>query len=237
LRWQSIRPAWLLAGLILLGFLIGLVGDLFKVCPPSIASICDNTTNATYFLAQNNGMVVYLHQYYQLFTSILVTDSPLDAGFNLIAVLIFDRLTDDVFNKSRYVLIFFITALLGNLLTLFQGPNYASAGASGGIFGLVAAAFSYSWAKERRIEISTLAFFLLIFIGSSFLISDVNYIAHLGGAIGGFAAGPMLYENLKQKLADYSETSKSSRMTEFITLALILGLTIFSIVQFAFFIS
>ena len=183
MRWQSIRPAWLLAGLILLGYVIGIVGDLFTVCPQSLPSICEK---ATYFLAQNNSIVVYLHQYYQLFTSILVTDNPLDAGFNLIAVLIFDRLTDDVFNKTRYFLIFFLTAFLGNLLTLFQGPIFASAGASGGIFGLIAAAFSYSWAKERRIEISTLAFFLLIFIGSSFLISDVNYVAHLGGAIGGF---------------------------------------------------
>jgi membrane associated rhomboid family serine protease len=237
LRWQNIRPAWLLAGLILLGFLIGLLGDLFRVCPQSLSSVCNNTANATNFLAQNNSIVVYLHQYYQLFTSILVTDSPLDAGFNLIAVLIFDRLTDDAFNKSRYFLIFFLTAFLGNLLTLFQGPNYASAGASGGIFGLVAAAFSYSWAKERRIEISTLAFFLLIFVGSSFLISNVNYVAHLGGAIGGFAAGPLLYQSLKQKLANYSDTSKSSRTTEFVTLALLVGFTIFSVIQFIIFVS
>jgi len=233
LRWQSIRPAWVLAGLIVLGFLIGIVGDLFTVCPQSLPSICDK---ATYFLAQNNSIVIYFHQYYQLFTSILVTDSPLDAGFNLIAVLIFDRLTDDVFNKSRYFLIFFLTAFLGNLLTLFQGPNYASAGASGGIFGLIAAAFCYSWAKEHRVEISTLAFFLLIFVGSSFLIPEVNYVAHLGGAIGGFAAGPLLYQNLKQKLADYDGASKSSMMTEFATFALTAGLTIVSIIQFAFFV-
>ncbi len=165
-----------------------------------------------------------------------MTDSPLDAGFNIIAVLIFDRLTDDALNKSRYFLIFFSTAFLGNLLTLLQGPNYASAGASGGIFGLIAAAFSYSWAKDRKIEISTLAFFLLIFVGSSFLISDVNYVAHLGGAIGGFAAGPMLYQSLKLKIADYSETSKSSQMTEFFTLVVLVGLTVFSIIQFAFFV-
>jgi len=233
LRWQSIRPAWLLAGLILLGYVIGIVGDLFTVCPQSLPSICEK---ATYFLAQNNSIVVYLHQYYQLFTSILVTDNPLDAGFNLIAVLIFDRLTDDVFNKTRYFLIFFLTAFLGNLLTLFQGPIFASAGASGGIFGLIAAAFSYSWAKERRIEISTLAFFLLIFIGSSFLISNVNYVAHLGGAVGGFIAGPLLYQSLKQKLTDYSETSKSGETIEFATFALAVGLAVVSIIQFAFFV-
>jgi rhomboid protease GluP len=138
--------------LIFLGWFIGIFGDLFTVCPQSIPSVCET---ATYFLAQNNSIVIYLHQYYQLFTSTLVTDSPLDAGFNAIAVLIFDRLTDDVFNKPRYFLIFFLTAFLGNLLTLSQGPNYASAGASGGIFGLIAAAFSYTWAKDKKIEDET----------------------------------------------------------------------------------
>jgi rhomboid protease GluP len=227
-----------LAGLIILGYVIGLIGDSFQVCPKQILLSCPSATTATYYLAQNNGIVVYLHQYYQLFTSILVTDSPIDAGFNAVAVLILDRLTDDTFNMSRYFLIFFLTAILGNLLTLAEGPQYASAGASGGIFGLIAAVFSYSWAKENRIEITTLAFFLIVFVGSSFLISDVNYVAHLGGAIGGFIAGPLLYRSINPKLTgQVTELSDSNRFTKIIVSALIFGLTIGSIVQFLLFVS
>jgi rhomboid protease GluP len=233
--WRSIRPGWLLAGLIILGFVVGLVGDLFFPCPRSLPAACGSVT-ATDLLAQNNGIVVYLHQFYQLFTSILVTDSALDAGFNAVAVLILDRLTDDAFNMPRYFLIFFLTAILGNLLTLFKGPQYASAGASGGIFGLIAAVFSFSWAKENRIEITTLVFFLIVFVGSSFFIPNVNYVAHLGGAIGGFIAGPLLYLNLKPKISNYMEISKSSSMTIKLTIALIASLTIGSVVQFALFV-
>ncbi len=179
---------------------------------------------------------MYLHQYYQLFTSILVTDSPIDAGFNAVAVLVLDRLSDDTFNTTRYFLIFFLIAILGNILTLVQGPQYASAGASGGIFGLIAAVFSYSWAKENRLEITTLAFFLLVFIGSSFLISNVNYIAHLGGAIGGFIAGPLLYQSLKPKLRNYEDISNSSALTKYLTMLLIFGMVAGSVVQFALFV-
>jgi rhomboid protease GluP len=230
---RNIRPGFLLTGLIILGYFLGLIGDAFKICPPSLPSVCGTATD---FLAQDNGVVIILHQYYQLFTSILVTDSPIDAGFNAVAVLVLDRLTmEDAFNPTRYFLIFFLTAILGNVLTLVQGPQYASAGASGGIFGLIAAIFSYFWAKENRIEVTTLIFFLVLFIGSSFLEPDVNYVAHLGGAIGGFIAGPLLYASLKPKIADYLETDKSQELTKRIAIALILAMVIGSVIQFALF--
>ena len=186
-------------------------------------------------MAQNNAIVIYLGQYFQLFTSIFVTDSPLDAAFNAIAVLVIDRLADDTLNKARYFLIFFFTALLGNLFTLFQGPTYpASAGASGGIFGIIAAVFAYSWAKEKRIEVSSFVFFLIVFVGSSFLIPDVNWVAHLGGAVGGFVCGPALYQSLKHKENDL-DINRSSPFTNLATAALIVLVTILSVIQLALF--
>src|ERR1700730_4995409 len=173
-------------------------------------------------MAQNNAIVIYFGQYFQLFTSIFVTDSPLDAAFNAIAVLVIDRIADDTLNKAPYFLIFFFTAFLGNIFTLLQGLNYpASAGASGGIFGVIAAVFAYSWAKENRIELSTLAFFLLVFVGSSFLIADVNWMAQLGGAIGVFICGPLLFRTLKKKENELA-VNKSSWLTNLATFTMIL---------------
>jgi rhomboid protease GluP len=233
LSWNTIRPAWILAFLILLGWFLGIAGDQYTVCPRLIPSVC---RPLTYFMAQNNAIVIYLGQYFQLFTSIFVTDSPLDAAFNAIAVLVIDRLADDTLNKARYFLIFFFTALIGNLFTLLQGSNYpASAGASGGIFGIFAAVFAYSWAKEKRVEISTLAFFLLIFVGSSFLIPDVNWVAHLGGAFGGFLCGPILYRTLKEKENEL-DVNHSSRFTNLATVIIIFLLTVLSIVQLTLFV-
>ena len=231
--WRVIRPAWILALLILLGWILGLVGDQYNVCPKSIPSVC---ATATYFLAQNNAIVVFLHQYYQLFTSIFVTDSPLDAAFNAIAVLVIDRLTEETLNKSRYFTIFFLTAIAGNLFTLLEGPQYpASAGASGGIFGIIAAIFAYSWARERRVELTALVFFVLVFVGSSFLISDVNWVAHLGGAVGGFICGPVLYLSLKNRQNDL-DVSRSSNLANVLVAAVLLLITVLSAVQFWLFV-
>ncbi|MHB2037611.1 MAG: rhomboid family intramembrane serine protease [Nitrososphaerales archaeon] len=229
--WRNVRPAWLLALVILLGWVIGLFGELFSVCPPSIQNSC---TQATNYLAQNNGLVVFEHQYYQIFTSTLVTPSALDAGFNAIAVLVLDRLTEDSLNKTRYFLVFFSTAALGNILTLLQGPNYASAGASGGIFGIFAALIIFSWLKDKKVDQPSLVLFIVIFFGSSIL-PDVNYVAHIGGAIGGFIAGALLYVAVKPTITEYSFAYVSNPKTVVAVAVLILLLVAASIAQFAFF--
>lgn len=218
---------------IFIGWIIGVAGDGFTICPPSLSpSFCDTATD---YLAQNNGLVVYYHTYWQLFSSILVTDSILDAGFNAVAVLILDRFIDNSLNKSRYFLVFFVTAILGNIITLLQGPAYLSAGASGGIFGLFAATFSYTWASERKIDGPTLGFFLVLFVGSSFILPNINWVAHLGGAMGGFVSGPMLYHSVKDKATRYENVSTSRLSTNIATAVLIGLLVLLSVVQFFFF--
>lgn len=184
-------------------------------------------------------MVIYYHAYWQLFTSIFVTSSPLDALLNAIAVIILDLFLSRFFNRSRYFAIFFFSAILGNLLTLLQGPLYSSAGASGGIFGLFAASFSFTWAEEKRIDKATLVVFVVLFLASSLPLQgnlDVNWVAHVGGSIGGFIAGPMLYYSLRRQISDYSLESFRSANQKLISI-LILLLVIGSAVQFLIFIA
>jgi rhomboid protease GluP len=187
-------------------------------------------------LAQQNSMV-YGHALWQLFTSIFVTDSYLDAAFNAVAVFVLDFFLPDTFNNTRYFGIFFSTALLGNIFTLSLGPSYASAGASGGIFGLFAAAFAYSWAESKRVEFSSLGLFLILFVSSSFFFTNVNWFAHLGGSIGGFIAGPLLYSSIKLDEGGFYALGRSRNSTQLIMLFLILFMVLGSIAQFLLFIS
>lgn len=177
---------------------------------------------------------MYLHQYYQLFTSILVTDSPIDAGFNAVAVLILDRLTEDNLNKTRYFIVFFSTAVVGNLLTLAQGPAYSSAGASGGIFGIYAALITFSWLKSKQVDVPSLVLFLVIFLGSSVL-PDVNYVAHIGGAFSGFIIGALIYRSVRPTITEYSMAYDSSMRTVVITWGAIILLAVASAFQFLVF--
>ncbi|MHB8566275.1 MAG: rhomboid family intramembrane serine protease [Nitrososphaerales archaeon] len=227
-----IRPAWVLAIMILAGWVIGAIGTSITVCPPP--SAFQHCGPATFYLAQNNGYVIYFHFYFQLGSSVFVTNSIEDVAFNALAVLILDRLADPSFNATRYFSIFIASALMGNILTLLEGPYYLSAGASGGIFGLYAAAFSYHWAEEKKIDIPTLGFFLMIFITSSFLFSNVNWLAHVGGSIAGFIAGPLLYYYLRNNLATFGSASQSLPISRLIAGALIAAFFLTVTLQFLF---
>ena len=233
----TMRPAYLLATLVMLGWIIGVIGDQVVVNPSIQVFQCVQGPTATCYLAQFNLLVVNYHEYYQLFSSNFITDSIEDAAFNAIALLILDRISDSSqFDTTRYLGVFFFSALIGNLLSLLGGPYLLSAGASGGIFGLYAAIFSFSWAEEKRIEKGTLGIFLIIFIASSIL-PDVNYYAHVGGAIGGFIAGPLLYGMLAPKIQSFSQSTVSSLSTKVLMAAILIALTLATIWQFLLFVS
>ncbi len=211
--------------MIVLGFIIGIIGDNIAYC---YHAQCIAVTS---LLVQDNRDVVQAQAYWQLFTSIFVTDSFLDAAFNAVAVIVIDRFMDNSFNSTRYFATFFGAALLGNILTLLMGPNYASAGASGGIFGLLAGTFAFTWAQNKKVDGATLGLFLMIFITSTF-IANVNWLAHVGGSLGGFIAGPLLYLALRKKMAVFQPTSQSLVLTKLIVWGLIGLMVVGSIVQF-----
>jgi len=150
----------------------------------------------TYFLIQYN-LAVYSGAFWQLLTSIFVvlpftSGVPLgivDVLFNTLAVVWLDGLLSHAFKEWDYYFVFLISALAGNLASLLNGPGAASFGASGGIFGLLAGAVAKDFTVERRIDFNLLAWFLAIFIFSSFALSYVDWQAHLGGAILGLIAG------------------------------------------------
>jgi rhomboid protease GluP len=144
-----------------------------------------------YFL-QTNGLVE-MGWVWQLFTSIIVAPPGLtglfDVAFNAIALSWLDGLFAFAYSKRQYYAVFLITAVAGNIFSLANGPREVSFGASGGIFGLLAGVISFDITTNKKVDISLLAWFAGVFILSSFLLTYVDWIAHLGGALVGFALG------------------------------------------------
>jgi rhomboid protease GluP len=143
-----------------------------------------------------NNLQVYEGWYWQLFTSLVVAPADLlgviDVLFNAAAVVYLDGLLSGAFDSIEYYVVFIFSGLSGNLISLLNGPLEVSFGASGGIFGLLAGVVSQDFAAERRINYGLLAWFLLVFIFSSFTLSYVDWLAHLGGALFGLLAGYFL---------------------------------------------
>jgi rhomboid protease GluP len=154
-----------------------------------------NGTPLTYYFIQDNWLV-YAGLYWQLFTSLFVVvptfPGVADVLFNTVAVVWLDGLLSHEFNEVEYYAVFILSGLAGNIASLLNGPNAASFGASGGIFGLLAGAVAQDFTVERRVDYNLLGWFLAVFIFSSFALSYVDWLAHLGGAAFGLAAGYLL---------------------------------------------
>lgn len=153
-----------------------------------------------YLFVQYN-RAVYAGYYWQLLTSLFVVipyspyQGPLgvvDVLFNTFAVVVLDGLLANAFYERQYYAVFFLSGLVGNIVSLLNGPGAVSFGASGGIFGLLAGAVMLEFVVERRVDYTLLAWFLLIFVISSFALSYVDWLAHLGGSASGLIAGYLL---------------------------------------------
>ncbi|MCL5788441.1 MAG: rhomboid family intramembrane serine protease [Candidatus Marsarchaeota archaeon] len=149
-----------------------------------------------YFLIQDNALVLH-GMLWQLVTSIIVApfgvSGFIDVAFNAAAVYFLDPLLSAIYTPRQYYLTFIATGVFGNILSLFGlGLGAASFGASGGLFGLVAGAVSFDYALNRRVNMSLVMWFLIIFFFSSFAFAGVDYFAHMGGALLGLVVGYLI---------------------------------------------
>jgi uncharacterized protein len=184
------KPGRNLIILILLGLLIGFIAQFFFV---------DNI-QVLIFLLQDN-YLVYHGWIPPIVTSMIVAVPDLngleDVFFNAISVLFIDGLFRSAFTQKQYYLVFLVTGIIGNILSLVgYGPGNGivspttviSFGASGGIFGLLAGAISTDYIVNRRVNTTLLIWFIFVFIISTASIG-VDAYAHIGGTLSGLVAG------------------------------------------------
>ncbi len=170
LNWCIMKETLVLASLVVLGYLVGLFTSIYY---PFIFV----------YLIQVN-YLVFRGDYISLLTSIFVTNSLLDAGFNTIALLIIFSLFGSKAGKLEYV-VFFFSGILGNIFSLFLFPPYtASAGASGGIFGVLSFYIIYDMLRDKKFNFYEFLILVIVFVLSDIL-PNVDYFAHIGGILGG----------------------------------------------------
>jgi rhomboid protease GluP len=125
--------------------------------------------------------------YWQLFTAMFVHVSIIHLLGNMFFLLIFGLRAEELFSLKEYLLIYFLSGLTGNLLTLLFGIDMVSAGASGAIFGIFGACIIYVRRAIGQSIISALLYAFFLFMISSG--PDVNIFAHLGGLVVGLLIG------------------------------------------------
>jgi rhomboid protease GluP len=141
---------------------------------------------AYYFLAQTGDLFFSQGYYWQVFTSLFVHFDITHILWNMFGLYYFGRLNETQFSNRQFYAIYFISGLLGNVMSLYLIPlDVPSGGASGAIFGLVG---SYVAIARRAQHLGVaLVYAAVIFVSSSG--PGVNIFAHLFGLIGGIVLG------------------------------------------------
>ena len=158
-------------------------------------------------------LVVENGEYYRLFSSIFLHAGLIHLGVNLIAIWLLSGCVEDNHGFKRTAIIFFFSAISGNLWSAVMQPGYILVGASGGIFGLFGALIAdciLNWKilfhvfqsraprnKCVYVFITSATLFMDVFLNS--LIGFTPYVdnfAHMGGMVHGFLVGLLVLPRL-----------------------------------------
>ena len=96
-----------------------------------------------YLLAQNNLNISQGKELWTLITSIFVHANFLHLFNNILGLLIFGSTAEKYYSKWQYLMIFFISGLIGSVFSFLLSPiDSYGLGASGVVFGLMGAVIS-----------------------------------------------------------------------------------------------
>ena len=113
--------------------------------------------------------------------------------FNMFALYVLGTLLEPAIGHLRFLGIYFAALLAGSFgALLLAGPNEITVGASGAIFGLMAAAFII--ARHRGIDeiASQIGVFVVLNLVFTFAIPGISIGGHIGGLIGGGLAALLI---------------------------------------------
>ena len=132
-------------------------------------------------------------QYHRLLTSIFIHYNFFHLLTNIISLFFLGFYVEFLINnKKYYILLYIISGLYGNLISLLLSPNDISLGASGSIVGLCGYFFIYFILNYNNIQRQEKFFFAIFFLimimnlFSGFSSGGVDVWSHLGGLLTGF---------------------------------------------------
>ena len=144
-------------------------------------------TRALYQLGMTGGLAWQEGWWWTLFTAIYLHGGILHIFFNLLWVRNLGPTVTEVFGPGRAFVIFSVSGAVGFLVSNIA-TGHPTVGASGSIFGLLAALIVYGRRTGASMLTAQLYQWAAIMFVMGFLMSSVNNWAHGGGFAGGWVA-------------------------------------------------
>lgn len=140
-------------------------------------------------------------EWWRLLTAAFLHGSFLHIAFNMYVLFALGPTLERILGHVRYAVLYVMAAIGGGVASYaFSEVNTVSVGASGAIFGLMAALVVAG--KRLRYDITQVLILLGINIVIGFLSPGTDWRAHLGGmVVGGIVAGIMVAPVQRHRLA------------------------------------
>jgi len=131
--------------------------------------------------------------YWQLLTSMFTHVEVWHIGFNMLVLYLLGPQLEAVLGRARYVALYLVSGLAGSVCVYwFSGENTATLGASGAIFGLMAALLVV--VHKIGGSVQSILMWLGLNAVLTFTFPGVSWQGHLGGFLGGLlVTGILVY--------------------------------------------
>ena len=123
----------------------------------------------------------------------IITGGFLHAGFlhllfNMYVLYVAGSILEPGIGTARFLGIYFVSLIAGSLGALIVDPNTLTVGASGAIFGLMAAVIVVARGRGVEQVAQQFGLFVVLNLVLTFSISGISVGGHIGGLIGGLVA-------------------------------------------------
>ena len=153
------------------------------------------------------------HQYYRAFDAIFLHLNFLHIASNMITLLIVGPAVEVMLGKSRFLVLYLLAGLGGNVLAYLIAPaNQVGAGASGAIFGVMGAYVVLARLRQKPMGPVVALIVINLVIGFT---GNIEWQAHVGGLlIGAALAFAFQYAStLRDRAQDIAVTVGASVVT------------------------
>ena len=161
-------------------------------------------TEDAVFMLQHGAMyepnIIEGHEYYRIFTCLFLHFGITHLLNNMVLLGALGWNLELEIGKVRFVIIYFASGIIGNIVSLFYDLTLeqpaVSAGASGAIFGLMGALLYVVIANRGRLgRLSGRGMLVMVALSLYFGLTStgVDNLAHIGGLVSGFLLAVLLY--------------------------------------------
>ena len=156
----------------------------------------------------NFGPATQDKQWWRLGTALFLHFGAIHLALNSFALWDVGQLAERMYGHLRFIGIYIISGLSGNLLSLVvQGNSAVSGGASGAIFGIYAAVLVFLWRERATISAHEFRWlfwggsaFAVFSIGLGFVIPGIDNAAHIGGLITGLLTSVIFSQRITARV-------------------------------------